>query len=258
LTAFWGALAIVVGPWILRNGIRLGTWRLSTAFEENLARVSAVATEAKLMDLRLEPWSESWEHLYQRRVKVVTGDADGVLSATGGVGCAQLRYQQTLMADASRRIVTGHLWAYLDAHLQGVLRAVLDPGHRVWYYVLTGQDWSSTGVVPSIIQRMAWSLRRAAVGDALRAFWTQRLRDIPALAAALWWALTLQRALVIFLVLRGLWRLRTNWVVGALLAGVVLYHVLLPGPIAYDRFYVPIVPVVCVCVCVPWRSAWAT
>jgi len=29
-----------------------------------------------------------------------------------------------------------------------------------------------------------------------------------------------------------------------LLAGTVGYHILLPGPIAHDRFYVPVVPVV--------------
>ena len=35
-----------------------------------------------------------------------------------------------------------------------------------------------------------------------------------------------------------------KWLMTVIGIGTVAYHILLPGPIAHDRFYVPVVPVV--------------
>ena len=95
---------------------------------------------------------------------------------------------------------------------------------------------------------MLWSLERGAVGDALRALWTERVTRPPLLAALLWWGLSAARVAVWVLGLRGAWRLRRRpWALLALL-GTVAYVLLLPGPIAYDRFYLPAIPVVVVLV----------
>ncbi len=240
--AFLATLAVVLLPWVLRNRLVLGRWVLSTAFEENLARVSAVATEAELQGLDVAPWTETWEYIYGE-----LASASSPAGTTAGEPLCDVRSQQQRdVAAAARALVFQHLGTYLRVHARGVLRSLIDPGHRLWYHVATGREWLETGVVPDIWERMAWSLRRDAVGDALHAFWTERISRIPPGAAVLWWGLLLGRIGVATLAARGAWRLRPRPWIDLLLLGTVLYYVALPGPIAYDRFYVPVVPVVCV------------
>ncbi len=263
IVAFSGALVVVILPWVVRNRLVIGRWMISTVFEENLARVSAVATLAELEGVRAEPWTETWEHLY-RRVVGCTG-AGAALSESCPplwvrADCPQLYRWQARATASARRLVVGHLGAYIRAHLGGVARAALDPGHRFWYSTITGRDWSETGVVALIGERMVWSLQRGAVGDALQAFWTQRVREIPAVAAAIWWGLAAARLALWALAVRGAWRLRGQPNVSLLLAGVTAYHLLLPGPISHDRLYAPAIPAVCVllvwgCARSPWRGA---
>jgi hypothetical protein len=42
---------------------------------------------------------------------------------------------------------------------------------------------------------------------------------------------------------RGIRRLRMHWAVAFLFTSTIIYHLILPGPIAHDRFYVPVVTV---------------
>jgi hypothetical protein len=111
------------------------------------------------------------------------------------------------------------------------------------------------GVVANVWQRMGESLRIGAVGDALRAFWLERIVRPPLGAALLWWGLLAGRITVWGLGLRG-WRrlLRKQRGLAHLLAAAVIYVVLLPGPIAYDRFYLPAVPVVVILVAIGQRK----
>jgi hypothetical protein len=109
---------------------------------------------------------------------------------------------------------------------------------------LTGKTWASTTVVPSIWDRINWSLEKMAVGDAVQAFISQRITQIPFNAGITWWVLWTARLLVWYFVICGFWYLhRHPWHL-FLLLGVILYIIILPGPIAHDRFYLPAVPVV--------------
>jgi hypothetical protein len=252
VVALWAAFGLTLAPWLARNRLVLGRWMLSTAFEENVARVSAVVTEAALRGVVAEPWTTTWEAIYDDLEARAVPDLAGVPDDWPGVPCEVRTVWKHRIARVAREVVLGDLGTYVRVHLRGVARGWLDPGHRLWYRVLTGRDWATTGVVPSIGQRMAWSLERGAVGDALAAFWSQRVARIPRLAGLLWWALIAARAVVGFLVLRGLWRLRRHPLVALLLAGAIAYHILLPGPIAHDRFYVPLVPVIVALVAVAW------
>lgn len=243
--ALWMSLALVLLPWCARNRVIAGRWMVSTAFEENVARVSAVATQAALSGLDVEPWTETWEHLY-RRVALTAG-WDVTLET--GLSCADRLWQQREIALAARSLVGANLGIYARSHLWSTVRSVLDPGHRFWYRLLSGDAWETTGVVSDILGRVVWSLERGAVGDALQVFCSERLVRIPWRAAVLWWGLVGARLGVIALSLRGFLHLvRRRPVTALLLLGVVLYHIALPGPIAHDRFYVPAIPIVCVLV----------
>jgi hypothetical protein len=224
---------------------------LSTAFEENLARVSAVATLAEIEGVRIEPWTETWEYYYDRLVADVRAHYGWDTRAAHRDPCVEQRRQQTEVARAAREVVRTHPFSYLRAHLRGVLTSLRDPGHRLWYHVLTGQDWESTGVVADIGARLAWSLERGAVGDALHAVWTERIAHPPWLAALLWWGLSAARVAVWWVGGRGVWRLRRQPWLLLTLTGSITYMLLLPGPIAHDRFYLPAIPLVAVLIVYP-------
>ncbi len=233
-------------PWLVRNGVRVGRWRLSDAFLVNRARVSAVATMAELRHLEAEPWTPTWEALYAELV-AETAQAEGWDSPTVEVrDCQEALRREEAVAARADRLLRAHPWVALRAHLRGVGRSLLDPGHRFWYALLTGSPWEATGVVPDIWRRMGWSLERGAVGDALLAFWRERVLRPPWGAFLLWWGLVVMRVALWRWGIRGLFRLWGRG--GGLLAATVLYHLLLPGPIAYERFTLPAIPAIVVLV----------
>ncbi len=243
--ALWASLLLVLLPWSVRNRVIAGRWMVSTAFEDNVARVSAVATQAALLRLDVEPWTETWEHLYRQLAATAGWD----VTAEAGLSCADRLRQQREIASAARALVWTHRRIYVQSHLWSTVRSVLDPGHRFWYQLLSGATWETTGVVPDILGRMVWSLERRAVGDALSVFCRERLVRIPWHAALLWWGLAGARLSLAVLGLRGfLGLVRGRLTIALLFLGVVLYHIVLPGPIAHDRFYVPAIPIVCVLV----------
>lgn len=239
---FCGVVLLVLAPWVLRNRKVMGRWIVTTAFEENLARVSAVATLSEVRGLRAEPWTSTWEQLYGELVEQASQRYHWEVWNKAIPPCvaADLRHQQ--VAQVARGIVSDDPAAFLAAHFRGVLRSLLDVGHRTWYPALTGQAWETTGVLDDIWRRMGESLRISAVGDALHALWLERVTRAPLGAALLWWGLLAARVGVGWLGLRGLWRLRGAPWVALLLVGTTTYLLLLPGPIAYDRFYLPAIP----------------
>ena len=247
---FWLALGLTLFPWLLRNRAVSGRWMLSTAFEENVARVSAVATLAEIEGVRAEPWTETWDYYYGRLVADARERCEWDVRVPHRDVCVEQQQRHIEVTRAARDIVFAHPFSYLHAHLRGVLTSLRDPGHRLWYHVLTGQEWESAGVVADIGARMAWSLERGAVGDALHALWSERVARPPLPAGLLWWGLSAARVAVWGLCGRGVWRLRREPWLLLLLTGSIAYLLLLPGPIAHDRFFVPAVPLAAVLIAV--------
>ncbi len=231
-----GLFLAVLVPWMARNHRHFDRWILSTAFEENLARVAAVATLADLRDAPAEPWSETWEYLYARFAEEVTGRNP---DEEPDLRCVDRIAWHRQLARAARMLVRTNLGTYARVHLRGVADALLDPGHRIWYGILTGRAWHETGVVANIWDRIQWSLARGAVGDAIEAFASQRVCAIPPVAAAVWWGAFGIRAGLAAFFLRGLGSLGHDAKVAVLLAGSAVYLIVLPGPIAHDRFFLP-------------------
>lgn len=239
-------LLAVLAPWLLRNQRLLDRWLLSTAFEENLARVSAVATLAEVEGVCVAPWTPTWEHYYLSAIvdAAMVRFERGARAESGDV-CHVSRLRHHEMGIVAREIVFEYPRAALAAHVRGVGRSLLDIGHRKWYPVLTGREWESTGVLSDIWSRMRESLRIGAVGDAFHALWLERVVCIPPLAGVLWWGLLMGRVVLWMLCVRGALRLWCAWPAAALLLlGTIAYFIVLPGPIAYDRFYLPAIPAV--------------
>lgn len=250
--AVWRSLGAVIAglmlcltPWVVRNRLVFGRWMLSTAFEENLARVSAVAVVAKMQGVEAEPWTETWEYLYDQVAGVPRS-----MRERPDVDCRTRLHWAIQATSTAHQILCKHWSVLVSSHLSGVADSLLDPGHRLWYRVLTGLDWDATGTVPLIHKRMAWSLAKGAVGDALQAFWQERVRRIPLDAGLIWWALAVGRLGLWLLTLRGAWRLRGSVDALGVLLLTVGYHLVLPGAIAHDRLYMPAIPATVVLVSV--------
>ncbi len=243
---FFAALGLALFPWLVRNRLVFDRWLLSTAYEENLARVSAVATLAEVQSIVVAPWTPTWEMLYGQIVAEAAARYGWDARAEFVLPCAERELRHAQVAAVAGELVAAHPQALLRAHVRGVLRSLLDVGHNLWYPLLTGRSWAESGVVTDIWGRVLWSLERGAVGDALLAFWRERVTRAPLDAALIWWGLLLGRAALWGLGLRGLWRIRTQAMPALMLAGCIAYFVLLPGPIAYDRFYLPAIPAVIV------------
>ncbi len=242
--SFFIALGLVLLPWFIRNRVSLGRWSLSTAYEENLARVSAVATLAEVRGLDAAPWTATWETLYGEIVQEAARRYAWETIPEEAVPCAERQQRQRDVAAVAGRIVCTYPDAWLRSHLQGAGAALLDVGHRDWYRALTGKAWEQTGVLDNIWRRMGESLAIGAVGDALHALWLERVARAPLDAASLWWGLVLLRGMLWAGGLRGCWWLRHKWRAALLLGGIAAYGMLLAGPIAHDRLYLPAIPAV--------------
>lgn len=243
---FIASLSIPLLLWIARNGLLLDTWRISTAFDENLARVSVPTILAARDGYTVEPWTATWEYYYDSFLVEVLGEQAWVFRVEPAAVCTKRAALEPAVTQAASKLVRGNIWLYIKEHSRGVLRGLSDPGHRYWYRLITGEDWMDTGVVGNIGQRVWWSLRQWAVWDALEAFWSQRVRDIPLDAALIWWGLILFRTLLHGLASSGLWRLRHKPWTAMLVVMCIGYIWLLAGPIAYERFFLPAMPLILV------------
>jgi len=244
VAGFAALLLLALLPWVLRNQFVFKRALLSTAYEENLARVSAVATLAAVEEIPAEPWTPTWEALYNRLVESAAQRFAWSAAPEEALPCLEREQRRQDVVVIARDIVLAHPGAFVSSHLHGISSSLLNLGHRDWYRALTHKMWEQTGVLDNIWKRMEESLSIGAVGDALHALWLERMVNAPLDAALVWWGLLALRATVWWGALRGCRRLRHA--PALLLGGIAVYGLLLAGPIAHDRFYLPAIPAVVV------------
>jgi len=252
VVCFCLALGMTLLPWLFRNRALFDRWLLSTAYEENLARVSAVATLAEVQALPAEPWTPTWEALYSEIVGEAARRYAWSAVPEAALSCSEREQRHRDVTAIAGEIVRAHPGAWIHSHLRGVGSSLLDPGHRNWYRALTGKGWEQTGVLDNIWRRMGKSLAIGAVGDALHALWLERIVRAPRDAALIWWGLLLLRGALWWSALRGCWRLRRVPGAALLLGGIAAYGLLLAGPIAHDRLYLPAIPAVVTLAAAGW------
>ncbi len=256
---------LVLVPWVLRNQAVFGRPFLSLAFDDNLAHVSAVATLLQSQGVRTAPWSPIWEETYMQQVVAVAGARYHWAAAGGhnpqaeptggGLEAAAPRSQAVppvlipaapaAAAEAARRqeevaavahdIILAHPAAFVASHLLGVLRSLAPALHRYWYTDLTGQPFPEAASPRAVL--------RAVGGIGTPVARLARLQALPALALGLLLAsygLTAAACVLLAGGLVFLWHRQPGLFVSV---GLTLaYYVVLPGPLAYVRFWVPAAP----------------
>jgi 4-amino-4-deoxy-L-arabinose transferase-like glycosyltransferase len=232
--------AIVLAPWVARNWHVFGRPMVSTAFENNLVLVSAVAT---LIDARGEAysvWDPRGEDLFL-----------GVLSETEqryGFRFANERSWSPPEADLHQRqaaavaweIVRTHPLSALRSHLAGIAGVWKPIEYLSWYEFFTGSAWprDHLAAAKDALMEDIPDGHLPSAGEKLRAAMTWE--TCLALSFWLtWWAVCLAGAICL---VAGVYALREHraFLFGVLV--VMVYLTILPGPIASERFRVPFAP----------------
>lgn len=239
-----GTAMLVILPWLIRNRVVYGEWFLSLAPEANVAHISAVATMARVQGEEVAPWTQRWEQIYMENVVVPARVRYGWEEAPTPLTVDQAVQRRHDMANVAQAIIRDHPVAFVVAHARGVVRSFVPSLHRYWYGYLAGAPWPEAESLADVLRR---GLGQARAGDRpgglglLWAWWDRQ----PLPARALWLLSVGVHVAGYVLVAAGLWSLRTRpailWAMGL----TMLLYLVLPGPIAYVRFWVPIMPLAC-------------
>ncbi len=227
MLVFTAACMFVLTPWVARNVLVFGHPTLSLAFMNNLARVSAPATLAWAQHETIAPWTPRWEALFSQVVNVAAREYPALFATPeADLSPRQVYQRQAALADAAQAIIRAHPRAFLISHLAGALRGWQPLEQRFWYARLTGVGWEATFPDGFIYHLM-----------------TKGWQQTPVLASTLFFFFLTWR--LIQLVGAGLGAIRLYPRDRAFVLALVLfifYVTTLPGPIAYDRFHMPIMP----------------
>jgi hypothetical protein len=232
-------LIVLLAPWVARNALVFGRPMLSSVFENNLARVSAPATLAEARGEDVAPWTPRWEMLYEEVVQRAARAQPALFSIPlRAMTPRQSDAAQRALAQSAREIIAAHPRAWVTSHIRGALHGALPQSYRFWFEQLSGQLWENAmpGGMISLLLHDGW-------------------RSVSPIALALFILFTTLYTLGLGAALVGLCRLRHKRVMLVAMTLFIVYMLILPGPIAYERFRVPVAPLLCVLMgCAAWKS----
>jgi hypothetical protein len=228
---FAAALLLLLTPWVIRNMVVFGRPMLSYVFENNLALISAPATLVEAAQEDIAPWTPPWFAHFFDVVEAAARANPGLFSIPEKAMTDRQRDQaQVELASAARAVIAAHPLAFLSSQLKGAWNGLELREHRFWFTQVSGKAWEVA--VPDRI---------------LDVLWDGRWRTVSKLAIAFYVLFVVTYIGVIVLAVLGVWRLfRINRVMVIAMLAFILYMIVLPGPIAYERFHLPFAPLVCV------------
>ncbi len=240
---FAGIVICILLPWMARNRLTFGRWLLSTAFEGNLSRVSVPAALAQADGLYVPPWSEVWEGYFLRLVEQ-TAQAHGWSKPWHTLTAGELDAQNHQIYLAARRVIGQHVAAWMVSHAQGLLRYLEPQTFKVCYARFAGRHWPADVLDDVPIHAVRW-IGGGHWGEAVRLVWEERWLKLDGAQRMVWWGMLVGQIIGGIVVGRGVWRLRRQSAVAAILLLTIGYVLILPGPIAYERFGVPVSGLLC-------------
>jgi len=232
----------VLAPWVVRNQLAFGRWFLSTAFEGNVSRISAPATLAVARGQYVSPWSTEWEALFgeivsQAAARYRWNKPWDTLTAR------ELDTANYQVYTAACQVLRRNPVAWLGSHAQGMGRYLEPQTYQVCYAQFSGREWP-----PDILDDAVIHVLRA-VGHvdwakAAQIIAQERWAKLDLLQGTIWWGTFAGQIVGLGLLSRGAWRLRREPAVAVTLLATIGYVLWMPGPIAYERFRVPVMSLI--------------
>jgi len=142
----------------------------------------------------------------------------------------QIYQVQKELASVALTVISSHRKAFLISHFKGVLRGWLPQAHGFWFEQLSNQKWGDifpNGIISQIIDEGVFSVPPLAL--------------VLFVASIGFWVGGFITALL------GAWRLlHLDRIMSIVVIVFILYVTVLPGPIAYIRFRIPVLPLIIV------------
>jgi hypothetical protein len=228
----------VLSPWIIRNQVVFGRPLISTAYEGNVSRISAPAALLTSRGQYAIPWSDEWESAFGEIVSEAAERYrwDQPWESMGVRARAQADRQVYLVA---RESLVQHPRAWATSHLQGTLRYLETQTYRALHAHWTGQSWPPDVLDDALIHALR-ALVRGEWREAGQVIGQERWSKLTPLQRALWWSQMTATLLTTALAIRGALILLRYPALALAITGTIVYVLLLPGPIAYERFRVPV------------------
>jgi 4-amino-4-deoxy-L-arabinose transferase-like glycosyltransferase len=246
-------VALLLVPWYVRNALTFGRTVLSTAFEGNVSRVSAPATLSTARGTYVAPWSAEWEALFGE-VLAETAERYAWHKPWDSLTAREIEAHNRQLYWVAREVLLRHPAAWLGSHVQGMVRYLEPHTYRVIYGRLAGHAWPADVLDDAVLH----ALRAFARGDWVQAgglVITERWSRLDTAGRAVWWGTFLGQVIGLGLALCGAWRLRHRPAQLALLGLTIAYVLWVPGPIAYERFRVPVTSLIVVLISASARNA---
>jgi hypothetical protein len=234
MLAAFGAL---LSPWVIRNQTVFGRPFLSTAFQGNVSRISAPAALLTARGQYAIPWSSEWESAFGEIVAQAAQryrwDQPWETMDTRARARADRQVYQV-----ARETLVQIPSAWITSHLQGTLRHLEPQIYRSLHALWTGQPWPPDVLDDALIHALR-ALARENAQHAGQIIAQERWVKLTPLQKAIWWSMLGALLLTTTLAARGARALRRHPALILTLLGTIVYLLLLPGPIAYERFRVP-------------------
>jgi hypothetical protein len=233
------SIAVVLTPWIARNYLTFGRPFLSTAFEGNIGRVSVPATLSAVRGQYTSPWSDEWEAIFGE-VVAATAEEYGWSKPWESLDEREMDTYNHQVYLVARKVLLRHPVAWLATHAQGIGRYLEPQTYRVCYAQFTRRDWPPDILVDAVILTMRAILtgRWAEAGQIIA---QERWNRLDAPQRMIWWGTFAGQTVGLCLALCGTWRLfRHHPALALTLLLTTAYVLWVPGPIAYERFRVPV------------------
>jgi 4-amino-4-deoxy-L-arabinose transferase-like glycosyltransferase len=232
-------IAVVLTPWIVRNYLLYSRLSLSTAFEGNVSRISAPATMAQAEMRFPVPWSEEWEGDFLTIVSETATRYNWDDKLWNALTARERDLRNRHVYLTARQVLFQHPVAWITSHLQGMLRYLEPRTYKICYAHFSGQAWPGDILDDAPLHIVRW-ISGGHWNKAWQVIRQERWQKLDPLQGILWWGMFGGQIIGMILAAKGAWRLRSRPAIATLLSLTVLYVLVLPGPIAYERFRVPV------------------
>jgi 4-amino-4-deoxy-L-arabinose transferase-like glycosyltransferase len=236
--AMLGVFLLLILPWVVRNRLVFGRWFFSAAFEGNVSRVSAPAALLTARGEYAIPWSEDWEAAFGEIV-AQTAARYNWSKPWDALTARELDTANHQVYLIARQVLRRHPAAWLVSHVQGMGRYLEPQTYRVCYARFSGQEWPPH-ILDDAVIHVIRALGRADWAQAGQIISEERWSKLDPLQGLIWWATFAGQILGLVLVYRGARRLSSRPVLLVALLLTIGYVLWIPGPIAYERFRVPV------------------